>query len=459
MSIVSSRVLKHHQPRVLAVHSRYANMADDIQDHDSAFGDDDFSWIAYPMFPPAAAIAGTKRHADVDVLNDRNLTHRDGAEHMDLAISCCPASCPDVRVRPTKRRALAAKVSAYHDLTTNETHPIDADCQFPDDCFEKFCQECNLDTACPPDCALPVPCPADTECSTPDACWDPHCDEKEKECVDDCVDPDCTKLSCPQEPCLCHKCDALPDECHFAHTAPTTTGAIYCYDNAPCHFQENYHGHSNNALASFETYPCFSSTHGYMNPGVDTASSAPTPVLSHSNYTSLESAFTTESSPGPPGFSNCFLGVLGDHCHIDNSCCHGQKRACGDCPSASPHQLDLWNSSIAQGNGLANNFMSFGLASNPTSPVTTDPGPFSHNFNSPMLNFNQDNSWMFEDASMMPFQSNMLGANKLDYLTAAVQQDILKPTSALRGTAVRDDTPVGSSESQQHTCRWYVRLK
>jgi hypothetical protein len=55
---------------------------------------------------------------------------------------------------------------------------------------------------------------------------------------------------------------------------------------------------------------------------------------------------------------------------------------------------------------------------------------------------------------MMPFQSNMLGANKLDYLTAAVQQDILKPTSALRGTAVRDDTPVGSAESEQHTCRW-----
>lgn len=69
-----------------------------------------------------------------------------------------------------------------------------------------------------------------------------------------------------------------------------------------------------------------------------------------------ESAFSSEPSPGPSNFANCFLRVSGDHCHIDSSCCHGAKRACGDYPSASPRQLDLWNSSTAQGNGLANNF-------------------------------------------------------------------------------------------------------
>jgi hypothetical protein len=58
-----------------------------------------------------------------------------------------------------------------------------------------------------------------------------------------------------------------------------------------------------------------------------------------SNCNSLERAFTAESSLG------CFLGVSAAHCHIDNSCCHGQKRACGDFPSASPYQLDLWSSS------------------------------------------------------------------------------------------------------------------
>ena len=440
------------------------NMADSFPDHDSAFGDDGFFWISNPMFS-ALVIAGTKRDA-AESAGPGPSADLDGLDPSILCCDHCPEPCPEARgVRPTKRRASAQKVGAYHNLTA-ETHPIDADCQFPDDCFEKFCQECNLDAPCPPDCSVPVPCLADTECSTPDACYDPHCDQKEQECADGCVDPDCTKLSCPEQPCFCQKCDTQPcplgdphNECHFAHTAPTTTGTVYCYDNAPCHFQEGYHG-QDNGLASFETYPCFSNTHDYMHAGDNTtqASSAPTPVLSHSNYTSLESAFTSEPSPGPSSYSNCFLGISGDHCHIDNSCCHGQKRACGDCPSTSPHQLDLWNSSIAQGNGLANNFMNFGLASNPTSPVSTDPNPFSNGLDGSMLGFN-DHSWMFVDPTLSStFQPDMLGGNKLDFLTAAVQQDILKPTSALRDTAPEAST-AETSGTQQHVCRWYVCLK
>lgn len=436
-------------------------------DHDSAFGDDDFFWTTNPMFA-TPVVAGTKRDAgDLTAEEATSSGLREdqhGSEHIDPSILCCdhcPEPCPEARgVRPTKRRASAQQVGAYHNLTT-ETHPIDADCQFPDDCFEKFCQECNLDAPCPPDCV--VPCPAETECSTPDACYGPHCDTKEKQCADGCVDPECTKLSCPEQTCFCQKCDAPPcplgdptNECHFAHTAPTTTGTIYCYDNAPCHFQEGYHG-QNNGLSSFETYPCFSPAHGYMN-NADTAtqaSSAPTPVLSHSNYTSLESAFTSEASPGPSNYSNCFLGVSADHCHIDNSCCHGTKRACGDCPSASPRQLDLWNNSMAQGNGLANNFMNFGLSSNPTSPVTAS--PFGNGFdNSSMLGFN-DSSWMFVDPSLSePFQGDMMGANKLDFLASAVQQDLLASTSAVRDTPL-DSSVDNSSNAQSCVCKWYIR--
>jgi hypothetical protein len=57
----------------------------------------------------------------------------------------------------------------------------------------------------------------------------------------------------------------------------------------------------------------------------------------------FKSVLISEPSPGPSNYSNCFLGVLGDHCHIDNSCCHGAKRACGDFPSAFPQQLDSEN--------------------------------------------------------------------------------------------------------------------
>jgi hypothetical protein len=413
-------------------------------------------------------LAGTKRDADGLIEKSAgsgpSAKHRD--EHIDPAVLCCdrcPEPCPEARgLRPSKRRASAQQVGAYHNLTA-EVHPIDADCQFPDDCFEKFCQECNLDAPCPSDCV--VPCPAETECSTPDACWDPHCDTKEKECADGCVDPDCTKLSCPEETCFCQKCDVQPcplgdptNECHFAHTAPTTTGTIYCYDNAPCHFQESYHSH-NEGLSSFETYPCFSPTHGYMNSAnsATQASSAPTPVLSHSNFTSLDSAFTSETSPGPSNFSTCFLGVSADHCHIDNSCCHGTKRACGDCPSASPRQLDLWNSSMAQGNGLANNFLNFGLSSNPNSPLSAT--PFGNGFDNSTLGFN-DNSWMFVDPPMSTtFQPDMLGANKLDFLACAVQQDLLMSTSALRDTETSGSISTGeTSDAQQRVCRWYVWL-
>lgn len=427
------------------------------------------------MYSPGPPLAGTKRDAGElkdDALprtqpNSSQLKHRD--EHIDPRVLCCnhcPEPCPDLcDVRPAKRKASVHKVGEYHNLSTAAS--LDADCQFPDDCFEKFCQECILDAPCPPDCA--VPCPSD-DCPEDDACFDPHCHQKTPECADHCVDPECTKSACPDEPCFCQKCDAQPcplgdlnNECHLAHSAPTPVGTIYCYDNAPCHFQEGYHEH-NNGLASFETYPCFSHNHDYTHADDTTtlASSAPTPALSHSNYTSLESAFTSEPSPAPgqADFPNCYLNISSDHCHLDNSCCHGTKRACGDCLTAPQQDLDLWNSSMAQGNGLANSFMNFGFnASLPTSPTSVDRHSISSNpfsLDSSMLGFN-DQSWILTDSSFgNHFPAGPNGATKLDFLASAVQHDILKPNTSGSTSA---GTLAGVSESQQCICKWYVCFK
>lgn len=402
------------------------------------------------------------------------------AEHVNPQALCC-THCPEAR--PSKRRASAHKVGEFHNLTTEAHPPIGTDQQFPDDCFEKFCQECNFDASCPPDCELA--CPGDDACDavctpdcTPDAaCFDPHCAQSPKQCSDGCVDPECTKLSCPDQPCFCQKCEAPPcplgdpsSDCHFAHSAPTDAGTIYCYDNAPCHFQEQYPNHTG-PLAHYETYPCFSSAHTHLNGDTTSThdSTAPTPLLSPSNYTSLESAFTSEASPipGQTAFANnCLLDISGDHCHIDNSCCHGPSRACGDHPSAFQHNIDLWNTSIAPGNGLSNGFMSFGLHSHPTSPAImggmSNGNMFNSQFDNSMMGFNNSNSnWMLPGSSFDNF-SHGIGASKLDYLASAIQQEIMGPMDSLTTTPSMDitsilDTPTHSSTPSNDAaciCKW-----
>ncbi|KAF1840770.1 uncharacterized protein K460DRAFT_410181 [Cucurbitaria berberidis CBS 394.84] len=451
-------------------------MANGYSDNDSAFGDDDSLWTtSNSMFNTVAPLTGSKRDAD-----SLTLEHYDG--HIDPRVLCCnhcPGPCPEVcNGRPSKRRASALKVGEYHN--TAKPPSIDADCQFPDDCFEKFCQDCNLEASCIVDCAVPcspecvvpcspdctVPCPGD-DCPEDDACFDPHCRQKTPECTDHCVDPECTKSACPDEPCFCQKCDALPcplgelnNECHFAHTGPTPVGTIYCYDNAPCHFQERYHGH-NNGLASFETYPCFSHTHRITG-GDDTttlASSAPTPALSHSNFTSLESAFTSEPSPAPTqaNFPNCYLNISSDHCHMDNSCCHGDKRACGDFSSVTQQELDLWNSSMTQGNGLANSFMNFGFdTSHSTSPMSSNQhliGSTSFGLINSMLDYN-DHSWMLTDSSFPnKYPAAPVSATKLDFLASAVQHDLLRPSTTTT-TSADTGSLAGALDSQQCICKW-----
>ncbi|KZM21786.1 metal ion binding [Ascochyta rabiei] len=450
-------------------------------DLDEGFFDSMFTSLAVPL-------AGSKRDAAALSGDDAQRQNQSSsqvtgtgqkeypAEHVNPQAVCC-SHCPEVR--PSKRRASAHQVGEFHNLTAESHPPIGTDQQFPDDCFEKFCQECNFDATCPPDCELA--CPGDDVCDavcTPDdACFDPHCSQSPPQCSDGCVDPECTKLSCPDQPCFCQKCDAQPcplgdpdNDCHFAHSAPTGAGTIYCYDNASCHFQEQYPNHTG-PLAAYETYPCFSQAHTHFagDSASTHASTAPTPLLSPSNYTSLESAFTSEPSPAPGQTTftnNCFLDISGDHCHIDNSCCHGPSRACGDYPVASQQNLDLWNSSIARGNGLSNGFMNFGLHSQPTSPTTmsgmSSANMFSNHFDNSMLGFN-DNSWMLPGSSFEnAFPSNGIGASKLDSLASAIQNEIMNPINSLTATPSIDtnsivDTPNHSSTSSGESscaCKW-----
>jgi len=416
-----------------------------------------------------APVAGSKREADH--LNDKDAQSSRAAgpgfenpNGIDPAILCCdhcPVPCPETRnLRAAKRRASAQRVGQYHSLAAEPN--VDVDCQFPDDCFEKFCQECNLDSVCQPDCAVACPSP---DCPEEDACFDPRC----KQSADGCVDAHCTRLVAPDKPCFCQKCDTQPcplgdpnHECHFAHSAPISARTVYCYDNAPCHFQEQYHGNSHD-LASFETYPCFSPTHHHDFGAKDhispITSSATTPALSHSNYTSLDSAFSGEPSPAPgqSNLENCFLDIAGDHCHIDNSCCHGPKRACGEMPSASQRQLAIWNTSVAPGNGLADNFVNFGFnESLPTSPMSA--GRASHrstpfNLDESMLGFNAQ-SWMTMDSALSTTFQNQTGTDRLDYLATAIQQDILRPTATTTGMTADAAHDAGVSDIQTCICKW-----
>ncbi|KAF2995860.1 zinc-finger protein [Curvularia kusanoi] len=353
-------------------------------DLDEGFFDSMFTSIAAPL-------AGSKRDAAVLSGDDaqpqsQSLSLATGAgqreypaEHVNPQVLCC-SNCPDVR--PSKRRASAHKVGEFHSQTAEAHPPIGTDQQFPDDCFEKFCQECNFDAACPPGCDL-----------------------------------------------------------------------------------EQYPGHTG-PLAAYETYPCYSQAHTNLNGDTTSthASTAATPLLSPSNYTSLESAFTSEASPvpGQSAFAkNCFLNISGDHCHIDNSCCHGPSRACGEFPSASQQNLDLWNSSIAQGNGLSNGFMNFGLDSHPTSPMTmsgmSNGNIYSSHLDNSLMGFN-NNTWMLPDSSFGNSFSGM-GASKLDFLASAIQQEIMNPLNSMTSTPSMDTssilpTPSTPSSDSACICKW-----
>lgn len=439
----------------------------------------------------SAPLAGSKRDADNVLLNDAQTTapetaagreHR--AEHIDPKVLSC-RTCEDARCfaavsdsRPSKRRASALKVGEFHNVAgeqPNLNSISNSGQQFPDTCFEKFCQGCDWEASCTSPCT--IACPGDDQCSQDDVCFDPQCDQGL--CADECVDPECKKTTSSEDPCFCQKCDAQPcplgdptSECHTAHSGPTSAGTIYCYDNAPCHFQEGYHGY-NSTLSGYETYPCYSQSHeapAHYHTATE-VSSAATPVLSPSNYTSLDSVFSSHPSPAPnqSNTSNCFLNIPSEHCHIDNACCHGDSRACGDYPTAPQEQLNFWNAAIAQGNGLANNFLTFGLHPNQPStlslpPSATDATALDGSLQNAMLGFH-DSSWLLSDSHFPDaYQSSVPETNKLDYLTPGVQDNSFKlepeiadATSSLIGNSnigVEAGASAATGGSQGHSCLW-----
>lgn len=431
-------------------------------DCDSAYGGDDHLFFPDPMFA-LPTLAGSKRDANDVILTEPKPTAPGLAadtgslsEHGDpSAPSVCDPkpACPSCEEgRPSKRKASAVKVGEYHSVTDQII--LHSDQQFPDLCFEDFCQGCDLEaSSCSSPCALP--CPGDEQCSEEDACWDPHC--AEVACDDSCADPECIKSD---DPCFCEKRDAQPcplgdpdSECHLAHSAPTTEGTIYCYDPTRCHFQQGQHGFDPQ-LGGYETYPCFSQAHDTLSHshGTTIASSAATPALSAGNYTSIESAFSSHPSPTPnlAASAPCYLNIPGEHCHIDNSCCHGETRACGECPSAPREHLDVWNAAVAEGNGLASNFLNFGLhSSQPDAsfPSHASMSMFDHPLNDPLYGFN-DTTWLLPQSHYSDaFQSEGPKPPELGFDTSA-RLDPPPPTSS---TPSSSTTP---SPSSPCICKW-----
>lgn len=455
-------------------------------DCDSAYGGDDYLFPLDPMFALPAQLAGSKRDARNVILSDPKssapgLGAETGpwAEHGD---SGAPGarhpkptchSCEDGR--PSKRKASAVKVGEFHNAPADQ--PIlNSDQQFPDLCFEDFCQGCDLDTGeCNSPC--PLPCPGDEQCSEEDACWDPHC--AEVACEDQCADPECTKSTAINDPCFCQNCHAQPcplgdpdSECHFAHSAPTTEGTIYCYDDTKCHFQEKQHEYDPH-LSTYETYPCYSQAHDTLSQshGTTITSSVATPVLSPGNYTSIESAFSGYPSPilNLASGTRCYLNIPGEHCHIDNSCCHGESRACGDCPTAPQEQLDVWSASVAEGNRLANNFLNFGLHSSQPGPTfsvaPTHPSmeTLDGGFNDPLYGFN-DTTWLlpqshYSDAFQSTGHKNSKSGLGMSSTRFESKPEVQRPQSVISpgdvlGTDATPATGQTVDSSQSCICKW-----
>ncbi|KAF1956191.1 hypothetical protein CC80DRAFT_70840 [Byssothecium circinans] len=432
------------------------------------------------MFSPPTALAGKKRGAD---LQDTLPTAAGLGSSKEYRV-CEDAGCfinKASDVRPKKRHASAVDVSAFHNPTDDHANPnLEVDQQFPDICFEEFCQDCNEETSCnSPPCSLPCP---EAQCDQ-EACWDPHCQNTcddahcdqqycvqrghcdQQPCLDECIDPECTKKSGMNEPCFCPKCHVEPcplgepnNECHLAHSGPTAAGTIYCYDNAPCHFQEGLHGF-NPTLSSYESYPCYSQSHRTWDHRNDTtqASSAATPSLSY--HTSLESTFSTQPSSAPTQKydpTTCFLNIPAEHCHIDNSCCHGDSRACGDDPTAPTEYVDIFNKSIAQGSALANNLTNFGFGMDYPSLVSpaNSTGP-NHRLDESMVGV--DDSWMIQNPPPYnAFQSTVMEpSTKLDLLASAVQNDLLQTELPSSISGLHTTRSIGlSTDEQSCICKW-----
>lgn len=322
------------------------------------------------MFTPVpASLAGSKRGATGNVSNRAHTSGLgfDGehpVEHIDprnLFCGTCAtqSSCYSPGdPRPSKRRASARNVSElHHQASKNSAADHSSSVATPDACLPS-CDECVFDNNCPEQCTLP--CSGDKDCSAENVCWDPNCDGTP--CFEQCMDPQCTKLSCPDNQCFCQQCDAencpLEDpwsSCHTIHPAQSWLGPTFCH-MGPTHqsqydYQVPYSALSNQCTqTAFPHFPSFETSYSHF---------ASYPQHTHSNSSSLNQGLSSNDyaelsqfNDQPSGASlpqSCSLGIPSDHCHIDpQSCCHRYIEKCDLCPGVPQFHPSAARSNIQQ---------------------------------------------------------------------------------------------------------------
>lgn len=327
-----------------------------------------------------ASLAGSKRGVAGNVTSRAHMSILgfDGehpAEHIDprnlfcgtcaTQSSCYSSGDP----RPSKRRASTRKVAELlHQASKNSAPSHSSSATALDNCLPS-CDECVFDNSCPEQCTLP--CSGDKDCSAENACWDPNCDGTP--CFEQCMDPQCTKLSCPDNQCFCQQCDAencpLEDpwsSCHTLHPAQSWLGPAFCHMD-PTHqpqydYQIPYSPLSNQCTqTAFPSFPEFETSYNHFTSYTQhTHSSSGTlgQGLSSNDYTELSrlneqpSATTGVSLP-----HSCSLGIPFDHCHIDpQSCCHGYVEKCDLCSGVPQFHPNTIRSSIHQSSGQSQTF-------------------------------------------------------------------------------------------------------
>lgn len=434
------------------------------------------------MLQQPPPLASAKRSADALVEASRPAAPGLGlhteyrSEHVDPRQICCsrPNCCPEladcdaVIERPSKRAALSLKPGDHAGGHPNAE--IESEQAFLDKCYETFCYEC-------PPCASP-------KCAPSEVCFDPHCAQGD-ECADQCSDPACSKGYCPEAPCYCSKCcplascvgDLSAQECHINHAAPDTSGSAYCFNNAPCHFNEYNHHFT---APAYDGYQCsFGGNSALAQCNVTAQPSVQsTPALSPGTYTSLGSAFSSESSPflGPGAVQSCLLNIPDAHCHKDNSCCHEPLQSCEQNLLLPQNQLGCGNFTTGQETkgGYGDNCFSFSYGTQ----QNLHPGHSTWNLSTPGYsdlhcqgNFNAQgtNPWMNQTNNRtVPILSDPGPHDKLAYLASAAQENFQDPTNALppqqgpqeplsASAQIKLETPFSSAPSPAPTpcqCKW-----
>lgn len=292
------------------------------------------------------------------------------AEHDDFrALFCgsCAVQPSWTDARPSKRRPSNLIVSNSHISVPNYSstdHQSLSDS--PDACLQT-CDGCIVDNNCTKQCTLP--CPGDSECSNYDACCDPTCDGSP--CVEQCMDPDCTKYSCPAIQCLCQQCgtEACPFEdpwnyCNLTNASTSLSRTPYRHGDSIAPAQYGYHNPEaiidSNSVLGFDFYSSDKVSHGIFNNYTRHSNNNPnilSPGFSPNGYATLShSHFQSCHIQGLPASQTCSLGIPDDHCHLDQSCCHGYDFTCDRCPVVPQSHQTVSRSTGPQPSGPLHDF-------------------------------------------------------------------------------------------------------